>query len=252
MEIEKKYIVYKHICNINNKKYVGITCQRPENRWANGKSYKKNEDFYSDILKFDWNEGFDHKILIRGLTLEQAWNWEKKLIKYWDLMNPEKGYNKDSGGNSGKIPSEETRKKQSVIRKEKIANGEITFPNTGKPLSEVAKIKMSKRRKEMFANGEMIIWNKGKTGIYTEESLKKMSESKKGKKLSEESIQKLKQTCSHKIYKTSKIILCVETNIIYKSINEAERQTGLNRQNISKCCNGKRKTTGGYHWKFIN
>lgn len=48
----------------------------------------------------------------------------------------------------------------------------------------------------------------------------------------------------------SRIVICVETGINYKSTREAGRQTGISCQNISKCCLGKRNTTGGYHWKY--
>ena len=46
-----------------------------------------------------------------------------------------------------------------------------------------------------------------------------------------------------------KKVICVETGIIYKSITEAEKQTGV--YNIGLVCNGKRKTAGGFHWEFI-
>ena len=55
-------------------------------------------------------------------------------------------------------------------------------------------------------------------------------------------------------------IKCVETNIIYKSIHDASRQTGINVQNIAECCKGgsyckrngyvRRYTAGGYHWEY--
>lgn len=48
-----------------------------------------------------------------------------------------------------------------------------------------------------------------------------------------------------------KQVLCVETKQIYSSIHTAASETGLSRVKISECCNGKRKRTGGYHWKFI-
>lgn len=41
---------------------------------------------------------------------------------------------------------------------------------------------------------------------------------------------------------------CIETGIIYPSIMEARRQTGL--RNISECCRGNRHTAGGFHWKY--
>ena len=36
----------------------------------------------------------------------------------------------------------------------------------------------------------------------------------------------------------------------FPSIKEVQRQLGLNQPNISRCCNGKQKTCGGYKWKF--
>ena len=43
-------------------------------------------------------------------------------------------------------------------------------------------------------------------------------------------------------------VICVETNIIYPSIREARRQTGI--YNIESCCLRKRNTAGGYHWQY--
>ena len=36
----------------------------------------------------------------------------------------------------------------------------------------------------------------------------------------------------------------------FPSINEAERQTGINISHISQCCLGKRRSAGGYYWRF--
>ena len=49
-----------------------------------------------------------------------------------------------------------------------------------------------------------------------------------------------------------KRVRCVETGVIYNSIKEAARQTGLCKQKISYCCRGIRyKKTGGFHWEFV-
>lgn len=37
---------------------------------------------------------------------------------------------------------------------------------------------------------------------------------------------------------------------VYKSISEAARKSGVYVQNISKCCQGKLKTAGGYVWQY--
>ena len=46
--------------------------------------------------------------------------------------------------------------------------------------------------------------------------------------------------------------LDLDGNIVneYPSIHEAERQTGFKNQNICNCLKGKRKTCGGFIWKY--
>ena len=49
-------------------------------------------------------------------------------------------------------------------------------------------------------------------------------------------------------------VLCVETNVIYCSIGEASRKTGINKNSISFCLRKKPhyKTAGGYHWEYAD
>ena len=56
---------------------------------------------------------------------------------------------------------------------------------------------------------------------------------------------------NHKRQKRCKKVRCIETGVIYENISDAARQTGIYRESIGKCCNGKRKTAGGYHWEYI-
>ena len=35
---------------------------------------------------------------------------------------------------------------------------------------------------------------------------------------------------------------------VFKSMRQAERETGIDATSISACCNGKRKSAGGYKW----
>ena len=46
-------------------------------------------------------------------------------------------------------------------------------------------------------------------------------------------------------------IMCIETGRTYLSFSEASSETGINASTISLCCRGKQKTSGGYHWKFV-
>lgn len=48
----------------------------------------------------------------------------------------------------------------------------------------------------------------------------------------------------------SKAVRCLDDKKLYPSMKEASRQIGINISNISRCCNGKRKSAGGLHWMF--
>lgn len=50
----------------------------------------------------------------------------------------------------------------------------------------------------------------------------------------------------------SKKVLCIETKEIFESTMDAKRLTGISHSSISAACLGKRKSAGGYHWKFYN
>ena len=137
-----KYAVYIHIVP-NGKKYVGITCKKPEHRWANGRGYLKNTLFFKAILKYGW-DNIQHIIISDHLTKEEACDLEVALIRGCKTTNPKYGYNISTGGSCGtngvkygpefgekvrermlgpanpmrgKRASEETRKKQSLARK---------------------------------------------------------------------------------------------------------------------------------------
>lgn len=47
-----------------------------------------------------------------------------------------------------------------------------------------------------------------------------------------------------------KKVYCVELGKVFESAKLAAMQLGLSDSNIAKCCKGKYKTTGGFHWKY--
>lgn len=100
----------------------------------------------------------------------------------------------------------------------------------------------------------------GGIGVFrhSEESKKLMSEHTKGvlnpmygKHHTEETKQKISKALSNHP-NTSKRVLCIETNIAYPSSREIERQLGINHYSINQVCNGKQKTAGKMHWKYIS
>ena len=42
-----------------------------------------------------------------------------------------------------------------------------------------------------------------------------------------------------------------EVVAIYKSVNEASRQTGINAPYIVNCANGKQRYAKGYYWCYV-
>ena len=119
MNTTDTFTVYMHVCP-NGKKYIGITSKEPKKRWGRGGSgYNSNEDFHQDIRKYGW-ENIQHKILMENVSKETAEYWEERLIAEYGTMNPQKGYNRNSGGHHHGEVSELTREK---LRKAALSRG---------------------------------------------------------------------------------------------------------------------------------
>ena len=48
-----------------------------------------------------------------------------------------------------------------------------------------------------------------------------------------------------------KQVKCIELNRVFQSLSDAARELNLDKSNISKACRGVQKTSGGYHWKYV-
>lgn len=80
----------------------------------------------------------------------------------------------------------------------------------------------------------------------SEETKKKISKALTGRQMTEDHKAKINKTLKRKQ------IICIETKVIYESISEAARQTGISRENIKTALNGKRLSAGGYHWALVD
>lgn len=210
----KEFIVYMHENKINHKKYIGITCQKPAQRWRNGKGYKIGA-FKNAIEKYGWNN-FEHIVLYEHLSKEDACLKEIELIKKYKTMNKEFGYNMCEGGNL----------------------------TVGYHHTEESKNKMSEKRKGMYKGKNNPMYGR-KPPIYgkhlTQEHKRKISEAKKGK------TQAYEEKLGRKVDQYD-----LEGNFIktWNSIAKVEREMDLKGTHISRVCRGKRKSTGGYVWKY--
>lgn len=224
------YVVYIHENRINGKVYIGMTGQKPKRRWDNGRGYAKNIYFSRAINKYGWHN-FDHRILYDNLTLEQANEIERALIKEYDSTNINKSYNIALGGNGSGSVSEESRKRMSKAHK-----GQPAW-NKGKPFSEETRNKIRKA----LTGGKL-----------SEKTRKKMSESRKGKGNSFYGKHHSKETIHAMALKQPrrKMVVCIDTGEIFESMAEAARRKGIPQGNISLVCAGKHQRAGGLRWKI--
>lgn len=246
------YTIYAHRNKTNGKLYIGQTSQIPEKRWGkDGSGYKTSTKFYRAIQKYGW-ENFEHLILFSELSENEANSIEESLIKWFRTTDDRYGYNLNSGGQNHHH-SEETKAK---IGK---ANAKALL---GKHWSESHRILIS----EMFKGEGNPFYGKH----HTEESKRKISESRKGqyngekhpfygKHHSDES----KQAISKKRQgKGGKKIRCVNTGEIFDCMMDAARWCGLKTSSsIGQVCNktGKQKTAGKHPvtgekliWEFVD
>lgn len=119
--------------------------------------------------------------------------------------------------------------------------------------------------KQSIAKKGQTPWNKGKKNCYTEETIKRMSEARKGmlitaeirKKISEANSGK-QQSEEHKRKKAESKKRPVaqydkENNFIreWKSALDAEQGCGVSRCHIATVCKEKRQSAGGYIWRYV-
>lgn len=206
----KSYCVYSHTNKTNGKIYIGLTGLEPDERWRNGNGYHSETYFRNAIDKYGWNN-FEHKIIKKNLTKDEAAYWEKYYISFYNSTNRNYGYNISSGGEAG----------------------------GGHPQTEEA-------RKKIGENG----YHYGFLGKkHSDETKKKMSESRMGHATSDETKQKISE--AHKRLR-NRSVLCVELDCVFESLDEASDVTGCWKSGIVQCCKGKQKSCKGYHFKYAN
>jgi len=254
--MEKKYIVYCHENKINNKKYVGITSQKPNYRFKNGDGYKGSPIFYNAIQKYGW-DSFEHTILFKDLTEDEAKAKEIELIKELHTRYFEYGYNITPGGDTcsgkenpqfGKSPSVETRQKIS-----KALTGRIVSEETRKKQSEALKGRIFSEETKRKMRENHADFRGSKHPNYGKkippERHKKMVELAH----SPEAIKKMKQ---HRVWYSgeknpnAKQVICLDTNKVYNTVNEAAFDNGCSPSKVSAVINGHRKHTKNLHFAF--
>lgn len=221
------YCVYMHTFP-NGKRYIGITCCKPDRRWQKGRGYINQRVVYNAISKYGWGN-IRHEIVSSGMSLDKANEKERELIALYQTTNRAYGYNVELGGKAcGHLTDD---------HKAKIGNA-----NRGINNGMYGHIYTDEERKYMSENS---VWRGRK---HAEESRRKMSEYAKAHP----------EIKSHKgkNHPMAKAVLQFDLNgnfvQRFETAAEASVKTGASRSGICNCCKfkPKNKTAGGYVWRY--
>ena len=223
-----KYTIYKLIDPITNEiRYIGLTFNELKQRLKSHCS-EKSKSHKSNWIQSLRNKGL--RPIIESieddiLSYDEVCDKEIFYINKYKLEG-HKLTNMASGGNKNKKMSDETRNKMSESAKNR--NFKLVLSTD---IKKIISEKTKKRFEDDNEREKLRISNKKYENSKTEEQ-----------KLKDILIQNTKSVLQYD----------KDMNLIseYISIRDAERRTNINRLNISKCCNGKVKSSGGYIWKY--
>ena len=225
------YVVYKHTAP-NGKSYIGLTSQTLKRRFRDGEGYKGCPVFYKAIQKYGWCS-FTHEILADNLTFDKACELEQFYIAQYKSLTSQNGYNLENGGRVGHKMSDESKLKLSRS---------ITGRKMG-PHKEETKRKISEAHKGL------------KRPPKSPETCRKLSEALKGRTFSKEHCQHISESkrglFTGKNNPRARKVLCVETGVVFDTVKDAGKFKNGSPKNIISCCRGRLKTSGGYHWRYV-
>jgi group I intron endonuclease len=206
--------IYTITNKTDNKTYVGQTVQDVELRWKDHLKRGSNCRYLKSAINKYGVDNFVFKLVC--ITFDDKLDdMEIQYIEKYKSLVPT-GYNLRRGGNSGRHHTE-TKQKISDTLKMRYQNGLVPpRPQLGIPHSEITK--------------------------------KRISESLKGRRISQESTNK--RIISRRINRT--IQFDIEGNRLnsFDSCKEAAEYIGISLNSINLCCIGKAKTAKGYVWKY--
>jgi group I intron endonuclease len=216
--------IYKITNKTNGKIYIGqsidIEGRIKDHLYRNYREQDLHGELDREIRRIG-PENFEWEIL-KECTKEELNQYEKEYISNYNSNNPEIGYNIKGGGS----PSYNGQERPII---------DVQTLETYSSISECAnKLNLNIGDISRVCNhlyGQI----KGHQFMYLDE-------------YNEKGVVKYIPVENHG---KSKTVKCIETDQIFESAHEAGRQMGLNFRLISAVCNGKRNTTGGYHFIYM-
>ncbi len=222
---KRVYFIYKYTFS-NGKVYIGQTYKK-SGRYGNPKKYsgtlvgnamKRYPDFEKEIIEYCSKETVDER--------------EKYYISYYDSTNRNKGYNRDTGGNLKKEFSEDFKNELSRIHTDLQVTEILQYDKEGNLIREWSSIKDAS-----------ITLNIDRTAI-------------------SKALHGIRKTAGGYLWRTKKVYSPYNSRPIsqydlngnhirdWDNANQAERE--LKIKTILNALNGRRKTAGGFQWKYCD
>lgn len=228
--------LYVHINKLNNKKYFGITCRRPKERWANGRGYNQTQcAFYNAIQKYGW-DGFEHKVIFKNLERLFAEELETYFINIYQTTNVKYGYNISKGVHSSLRKTTKQRIAQANSLKKKVICLETKI--IYRSISQAAKVlnASSSAIRNCCCKHKNNFTCKGFHFMFLDEYKTATADD-------------IKKWISKTKTLNTKPVICLETKQIFGSVTQAKKVFG--NVVISACCQGKNLTAAGFHWLYL-
>lgn len=257
--------VYKIVCKVNGKLYIGQTIRSISERWrSHCNDAKKRRDIYKlpisrAIYKYG-PENFSIEVICIANNQAELNTREKTAIRLY--KSTIRGYNVHEGGMNQRLSASTKEKisranKGKVRTKEQRENYRNARLGTKQPMS--VKIKCSNSQlgeksawfgKKHSEETKTKIGNAHRGKIVTKQQKEKQRISMTGRKLSEDTKTKMSIVRKGKT-KKGKSVLCIENGKIYLSIREAARMLNISLNSITHFLRGKLKTAQGFTFKYI-
>ena len=247
--MEKQYFIYLTTNLINNKKYIGYHNGSPEDNYLGS-----GQEILKAIKKYGKNN-FERKILEFCIDKQDAFNKEKKWIKYYNAVEDKNFYNISEGGeyDSGWEQLKKWKEKNPEKAKEMYKrNGERLKKWWNEHPEKILE------RNENFNKAGIKWWKEHPEEL--QQQMKKVNEAKEKwqKEHPQEYQEEVKQWIKAGSIANSQKVRCTTTGEIFASQCEAARYYNIPQGNISKVLKGKRKSAGKHpitgkklYWELV-
>lgn len=244
------YITTNHV---NGKQYIG---QRKYDKQGKWKEYLGSGIILSRAIEKYGLENFSKEIIEECKTKKILNDREIYWINYYNAVESDNFYNIASGGDGGNTIAGYTDDQRNLLST-KLSDMRKGIINIGKNNGNSRRVICINTMKVFDTiNEASIYYNVDKDAIQqccSGANKRKTAGEINGERMIWEYYDENKnyEFVPFKRDYKYKQILCLDNNIIYKSVHEASKNTGCSIVGIRHCCTGYLKTTKGMHFSYV-